>query len=296
MNMAIGEEKNMEKAKVGIIGGSGLYEIQGAKVIEEIKMDTPWGSPSDDITIAEIEGVKTAFLPRHGKGHFLLPTEVNSRANIAALKMLGVREIIAFSAVGSLNEDIHPRDFVLPSQIIDRTKGRPGSSFFGEGIVAHLSFADPFCMRLCSIIEPFILARGLRLHTNETLICMEGPAFSTRAESQLYRSWGAGIINMSVLPEAKLAREAEICYAMVCMATDYDCWKTDHADVTVDMVVQNLNANSAHAKALILEVVPALSKDTECSCHAAMRGAIMTAPSKRNPETMAKLRTILSEL
>jgi len=286
----------MEKAKVGIIGGSGLYEIEGAKVVEEIKIDTPWRSPSDDITIADIGGVKTAFLPRHGKGHFLLPTEVNSRANIAALKMLGVREIIAFSAVGSLKEDIHPRDFVLPSQIIDRTKDRPGSSFFGEGIVAHLSFADPFCMRLCSIIEPFILGRGLRLHTNETLICMEGPAFSTRAESQLYRSWGAGIINMSVLPEAKLAREAEICYAMVCMATDYDCWKIDHADVTVDMVVKNLNANSAHAKALILEVVPALSKDVDCSCHTAMRGSIMTAPSKRNPETMAKLRTILPEL
>ncbi|HOU60295.1 MAG TPA: S-methyl-5'-thioadenosine phosphorylase [Rectinema sp.] len=286
----------MEKAKVGIIGGSGLYEIEGAEVVEEIKVDTPWGSPSDLITIAKIGGVRTAFLPRHGKGHFLLPTEVNSRANIAALKMLGVREIVAFSAVGSLKEDIHPRDFVLPSQIIDRTKDRPGSSFFGEGIVAHLSFADPFCTRLCSIIEPLILARGLRLHTDETLICMEGPAFSTRAESQLYRSWGAGIINMSVLPEAKLAREAGICYAMICMATDYDCWKMDHADVTVDMVVQNLNANSAHAKALILDIVPALSKDTECSCHTAMKGGIMTAPSKRNPETVIKLKTIFPEL
>jgi len=286
----------MDKASVGIIGGSGLYEIEGVDVLEEIGMDTPWGSPSDTITIARIGGVTAAFLPRHGRGHFILPTEVNSRANIAALKMLGVGEIVAFSAVGSLKEEIRPRDFVLPSQIIDRTKDRPGSSFFGEGVVAHMSFADPFCGRLCRIIEPFIAARGLRVHTEETLVCMEGPAFSTRAESRLYRSWGAGIINMSVLPEAKLAREAEICYAMVCMATDYDCWKTDHADVTVDMVVGNLNANSAHAKALIKEIVPALGGGADCPCRSAMRYAVMTAPAKRDPATCAKLRTILPEI
>ncbi|MEN6297990.1 MAG: S-methyl-5'-thioadenosine phosphorylase [Rectinema sp.] len=286
----------MDKATVGIIGGSGLYEIEDVEVLEEIRMDTAWGAPSDAITIARIGGIRAAFLPRHGRGHFILPTEVNSRANIAALKMLGVREIVAFSAVGSLKEEIRPRDFVIPSQIIDRTKDRPGSSFFGEGVVAHLSFADPFCGRLGKIIEPFVVARGLRLHTDETLVCMEGPAFSTRAESRLYRSWGAGVINMSALPEAKLAREAEICYAMVCMATDYDCWKTDHADVTVDMVVENLNANSAHAKALIKEVVPALGGGEDCSCRSAMRYALMTAPAKRNPETWAKLKTILPEL
>lgn len=286
----------MDKATVGIIGGSGLYEIEGVEILEEINMETPWGSPSDTITIAQIGGVRAAFLPRHGRGHFILPTEVNSRANIAALKMLGVREILAFSAVGSLKEEIRPRDFVIPSQIIDRTKDRPASSFFGEGVVAHMSFADPFCGRLSKIIEPFIAARGLRLHTDEMLVCIEGPAFSTRAESRLYRSWGAGIINMSVLPEAKLAREAEICYAMVCMATDYDCWKTDHADVTVDMVVANLNANSAHAKALIREIVPALGRGEGCSCRSAMRYAVMTAPAKRNPETWAKIKTILPEL
>jgi len=286
----------MDKATVGIIGGSGLYEIEGVEILEEIRMDTPWGTPSDAITIALIGGIKTAFLPRHGRGHFILPSEVNSKANIAALKMLGVREIIAFSAVGSLKEEIRPRDFIIPSQIIDRTKDRPGSSFFGAGVVAHVSFADPFCGRLCKIVGPFIAARGLRLHTDETLVCMEGPAFSTRAESRLYRSWGAGIINMSVLPEAKLAREAEICYAMVCMATDYDCWKTDHADVTVEMVVGNLNANSANAKALIREIVPALGKGENCSCQNAMRYAVMTAPEKRNPATWTKIRTILPEL
>ncbi|MEN6364174.1 MAG: S-methyl-5'-thioadenosine phosphorylase [Rectinema sp.] len=286
----------MHKAVVGIIGGSGLYEIEGVKILEEVTMDTPWGSPSDAITIAEVDGVKAAFLPRHGKGHFILPTEVNSRANIAALKMLGVREIVAFSAVGSLKEEIRPRDFILPSQIIDRTKDRPGSSFFGSGVVAHMSFADPFCERLVSIVGPIISALGLCVHTDETLVCMEGPAFSTRAESNLYRSWGAGIINMSVLPEAKLAREAEICYAMVCMATDYDCWKTDHDDVSVNMVVENLNANSAHAKELIRQIIPALSGGEDCPCRSAMKNAVMTNPAKRNPETVARLRTILPEL
>jgi len=282
----------MAGADIGIIGGSGLYEVEGLKVIDEVTVDTPWGKPSDVITIAESNGVHVAFLPRHGKGHFLLPTEVPSRANIAALKMLGVREIVAFSAVGSLKESIAPRDFVIPSQIIDRTRNRV-STFFGEGVVAHAGFADPFCARLSDIIAPEVEKLGVKLHRGETLVCMEGPAFSTRAESEHYRTMGAGIINMSVLPEAKLAREAEMCYAMVCMSTDYDCWKTDHADVTVEMVIANLTANSAHAKALIRAIVSVLGKDSSCACQTAMKYAIMTDPAKRPAGTIAKLSAIL---
>ena len=216
----------MEKASVGIIGGSGLYEMEGADIIEEVTMETAWGAPSDSITIADVNGVNTAFLPRHGRGHFIMPHEINYRANIAALKMLGVDEILAFSAVGSLKEDIRPLDFVLPSQVIDRTKSRE-STFFGNGIVGHVAFADPFCERMQKIIPGIAEKLGIVMHTSETLVCMEGPAFSTRGESHLYRSWEAGVINMSTLPEAKLAREAEICYTVICMSTDYDCWKED---------------------------------------------------------------------
>ena len=282
------------KAEIGIIGGSGLYEIEGASVVEEVFPDTPWGKPSDSITIAEIDGVRAAFLPRHGRGHRILPTEINARANIAALKSIGVRQIVSFSAVGSLKEEIAPRDFVLPSQIIDRTRGRI-STFFGEGIVAHVGFADPFCAGLQKKIKPLIGSLGVKVHTDETLVCMEGPAFSTRAESNMYRSWGAGIINMSVLPEAKLAREAEICYCMVCMSTDYDCWKTDHEDVTVEMVIGNLTANSGNAKNLIRLIVPALAEKPACVCESAMKYAIMTNPAKRNPDTVKKLKAILPE-
>ena len=284
----------MAQADIGIIGGSGLYEVEGLKVIEEVEVDTPWGKPSDVITIAESGGTRAAFLPRHGRGHFLLPTEVPARANIAALKMLGVREIVAFSAVGSLKEKIAPRDFVLPSQIIDRTRGRV-STFFGDGVVAHAGFADPFCARLADAIAPQIEKIGVKLHRDETLICMEGPAFSTRAESELYRSMGGGIINMSVLPEAKLAREAEMCYAMVCMSTDYDCWKTDHADVSVEMVIENIVANSGHAKALILAIIGILGKDSACACRSAMKYAIMTDPAKRSAGASARLARILPE-
>jgi 5'-methylthioadenosine phosphorylase len=282
----------MKTADVAIIGGSGLYQIEGLTVVDEILPDTPWGKPSDTITIVESDSIRVAFLPRHGRGHYVLPTEVNGRANIAALKMIGVREIVAFSAVGSLKEEIAPRDFVLPSQIIDRTKGRE-STFLGGGVVGHVGFADPFCTRLQSAITPQIKNLGLKLHTDETLVCMEGPAFSTRAESNLYRSWGAGIINMSVLPEAKLAREAEMCYSMICMSTDYDCWKTDHDDVTVEMVLANFNANAENAKKLIKSLIAILGKSGDCKCRSAMQFAIMTDPKKWNPETVNKLKTIL---
>jgi len=287
-------DHNMEKVKIGVIGGSGIYEIDGVKIIDEVFPETPWGKPSDKITIADVQGIKTAFLPRHGKGHFILPHEVNSRANIAALKMTGVEEIIAFSAVGSLKEEIRPLNFVLPDQVIDRTKMRP-STFFGSGIVAHISFPDPFCERLHGIIQPAAKELGIKMHTKETVICMEGPAFSTRAESHLYRSWGAGLINMSTLPEAKLAKEAEICYSMICMTTDYDCWKEDEEHVSVEMLIGNLNQNASAAKNLLKTILPRLGQERTCACREAAKNAIFTQPDYQNPEQKKKLKYILPD-
>ncbi len=280
------------KATVGIIGGSGLYDIEGINIIEELSLDTAWGKPSDSIVIAEADGVRAAFLPRHGKGHFILPHEINFRANIAALKMLGVEEIFAFSAVGSLQERIKPLDFIMPSQVIDRTRARVGT-FFGEGVAAHIAFAHPFCERLQDVVEGPAKKLGITMHRKETLICMEGPAFSTRAESELYRSWGAGLINMSALPEAKLAREAEICYCMVCMCTDYDCWKEDEQHVNVEMLIGNLNSNARAAKGLVKEILKESGKARSCECGDTVKYAVITAPDKRNPETVKKLKTIL---
>lgn len=280
------------KIDVGIIGGSGLYQIEGVTILDEVKVKTPWGMPSDAITIAEVGGVKAGFLPRHGRGHFILPHEINYRANIASLKMLGAGQIVAFSAVGSLKERIKPLDFVIPNQIIDRTKSRI-STFFGDGIAAHIAFADPFCSRLHELILIAAQKLNIPMHTNETLICMEGPAFSTRAESHLYRSWQAGVINMSTLPEAKLAREAEMCYAVICMSTDYDCWKEDEEHVTVDMVVNNLNKNASNAKALIKELIPLLTKERDCGCKEAIKYAIITDPKKQSSKQKKKLKAIL---
>ena len=282
----------MKKASIGIIGGSGLYEIEGVDVIEEVNIDTPWGSPSDSITIADVNGVRAAFLPRHGRGHYVMPHEINFRANIAALKMIGVEEIIAFSAVGSLKEEIRPLDFVLPRQVIDRTKSR-ASTFYGNGVVGHVAFADPFCERMQKIIPKTAETLGIVMHTGQTLICMEGPAFSSRAESHLYRSWNAGVINMSTLPEAKLAREAEMCYTVICMSTDYDCWKDDGDHVTVDMVVANLTRNADNAKALLKAILPELGGTRDCGCAEASKFAVITAPEKQNPEQKKKLKTIL---
>ena len=285
---------HVAKASIGIIGGSGLYQIDGIKVIEETTVKTPWGYPSDSMVIAEIGGVRTAFLPRHGRGHVLLPHEINYRANIAALKMIGVEKIIAFSAVGSLKEEIQPLDFVLPSQVIDRTKGR-ASTFFGEGVAAHISFADPFCASLDDIIAPVAAEAGLKLHAGETLVCMEGPAFSSRAESKLYRSWGAGVINMSTLPEAKLAREAEMCYAVVCMSTDYDCWKIDEEHVSVEMVVANLNKNAANAHSLIKAIVPRAAGIGHCACNEAVKYAVITAKERWDKKQVKRLQVLLPE-
>ncbi len=284
----------MKKASIAFIGGSGLYDIEGAKLIEQLDIETPWGKPSDKIDIVEIEGIKVAFLPRHGRGHVYPPHQLNFRANIAALKMIGVEQIIAFSAVGSLKEEIPPMDFVLPDQIIDRTKGRNGT-FFENGIVGHVGFADPFCSRLHDIILPVAKDLGLKMHTGETLIVMEGPAFSTRAESKLYRSWGAGVINMSTIPEAKLAREAEMCYAVICMSTDYDCWHESEEDVTVEMVVKNMNTNSANAKELVKKLAAKLGHDRTCGCKEAAKFAVITAPEKRNIDQAKKLSAILPD-
>jgi len=296
INLLLSDQKEhiVKKASVGIIGGSGLYEMEGVEIIEEVKMDTAWGAPSDAITIANVSGVKTAFLPRHGRGHFIMPHEINNRANIAAMKMLGVEEILAFSAVGSLKEDIRPLDFVLPAQVIDRTKTRV-STFFGDGVAGHVAFAHPFCQRMQQIIPGVAEKLGIVMHTGETLVCMEGPAFSTRAESHLYRSWKAGVINMSTLPEAKLAREAEICYTVICMSTDYDCWKEDEEHVTVDMVVANLTRNADNARSLISEILPLLGSKKDCGCPEASRFAVITAPEHQNPEQKKKLKTILPE-
>ncbi|WP_411824178.1 S-methyl-5'-thioadenosine phosphorylase [Leptospira sp. 'Mane'] len=275
--------------KIGVIGGSGLYSLEGMEIKGEVQPETPWGKPSDTITIGVFKGKEIAFLPRHGRGHFLSPTEVPARANIAALKSLGVEEIIAFSAVGSLREEIHPLDFIIPSQIIDRTKLRH-SSFFENGVVAHAPFADPFSVSLAKKAEAAAKSLGLNVHTNKTLVCMEGPLFSTRAESHMYRSLGGDIINMSVLPEAKLAREAEIVYQMVCTATDYDCWKEDEAHVTLEMVIQNLLKNAETSKKLLSVLIDQIGLSDDLSLKESTKYSIITAPEKRNPEQMKKLK------
>lgn len=277
------------KAKYGMIGGSGVYQIDGVRVIDEIQVETPFGNPSDEIIIANIEGENVAFLPRHGVGHRISPTELPVKANIWALKSLGVEKIISISAVGSLKEELTPKDFVIPDQIIDRTRNRD-SSFFEDGIVGHIGFAEPFCMDLSkALIEAAMLSK-VKVHQKETLICMEGPAFSTKAESNLYRSWGAGIIGMTALPEAKLAREAEICYATIAMVTDYDCWREEEEAVTVEMVLKTMKTNVENAKKMIPDIIKILkNQPTDCSCGNAAQCAIMTSPDIIPEETKRKL-------
>lgn len=280
-------------AKIGVIGGSGLYALDGLEVRGEVKMKTPFGAPSDAIIVGRLNGHDLAFLPRHGRGHRLLPTEVNSQANIAALKKLGVQKIVAFSAVGSLKEELPPLDFVVPTQIIDRTRLRK-STFFGDGVVGHVAFADPFSNPLARLLYEKAKAIGLSVHHGETVVCMEGPLFSTRAESHLYRSWGAGIINMSALPEAKLAREAEISYALVCMVTDYDCWREVHGghdDVDIQMVIANLNKNAANAKKLLAAAIDDVAKLEDGSgARTAAQFAIITDRAAIPKPTLAKMQ------
>ena len=265
--------------KMGVIGGSGLYEIAGMNNIEEVRPNTPFGEPSDAIIVGELDGRSIAFLPRHGRSHNISPTEIPSRANIYALKALGVEWIISVSAVGSLKEGIHPLDLVVPDQIIDRTKSRV-NSFFDGGLVAHVSFAEPFCPTLSNILYHAALDVGANVHQEGTYIAMEGPLFSTKAESNMYRSWGASIIGMTALPEAKLAREAEICYATLACITDYDTWHETEESVTIEMALANLMLNADKAKKIIGLVAARIPEKRECGCAEALENAIITAPEK----------------
>lgn len=279
---------------VGIIGGSGLYEIDGLAGAEWLALSSPWGRPSDDALLGFLDGQKALFLPRHGRGHRLSPSDINGRANIDALKRAGVTEIVSLSACGSLNEALAPGTFVIVDQFIDRTQGRAGS-FFGEGCVAHVGFGHPVCGRLGDLIETAARAIGIPVVRGGTYLVMEGPQFSTLAESNLYRSWGCDVIGMTNLPEAKLAREAELCYASVGMVTDYDCWHPDHDHVSVETIISVLNDNAAKARALVRDLVPRLSQRTascEKGCHTVLDGAIITAPAARDPQRLAKLDAV----
>lgn len=286
----------MEPVRIGVIGGSGLYEMDGLSDVKEVLPSTPFGPPSDAITLATLGGVRLAFLPRHGKGHRLLPTEVPGRANIAALKLLGVQRIVSFSAVGSLHEDYSPRHFAIPDQLVDRTRHRP-DTFFGDGLVGHVPFADPFARRLGAILFEALGDLDVVAHDKGTIVCMEGPLFSTRAESELYRSWGCHLINMSALPEAKLAREAGIEYALVAMVTDYDCWHASHEDVDIQMVLENLRANAGNAQKLLARALPAIADaPPDEALREAARHAVITAPDKRPKATVERLRGIIEGL
>src|SRR5438874_1503071 len=254
---------NAAQASIGIIGGSGLYTMSGLTDTREIRVKTPFGEPSDALVLGTLEGKRVAFLARHGRGHRILPSELNFRANIYAMKMLGVERILSASAVGSLKQELAPLDIVLPDQFLDRTRGRI-STFFGEGLVAHVSFADPVCPELMDHVYRAAAAIGTRAKNGGTYVCMEGPAFSTKAESQLYRSWGMDVIGMTNLQEAKLAREAEICYLTIALITDYDCWHPSHDQVTVEMIVANLVQNAANAQRVIGEAVARLPFQRTC--------------------------------
>jgi len=279
---------------IGIIGGSGLYSIDGLMNTRWETVESPFGAPSDQLLMGELDGQKLVFLPRHGRGHRIPPTEVNYRANIDALKRAGVTEILSVSAVGSLKERLPPGTFVIVDQFIDRTFARE-KSFFGTGLVAHVGMGNPVCGRLGDHLEQAAAGLGLKNQRGGTYLVMEGPQFSTQAESNLYRAWGCDVIGMTNMPEAKLAREAEICYATVAMVTDYDCWHPDHEHVTVDSIVATLHANADNARALIKAVTPLLAQDHgPCAkgCHHALETALITAPEARDPAMAAKLDAV----
>ncbi len=282
------------QAKIGIIGGSGLYSMPGFQAHEEVGIDTPFGRPSDSFIVGKLAGKDVAFLTRHGRGHRISPSELNFRANIYAMKSLGVERIVSLSAVGSLKEEHKPLDFVVPDQFVDRTRGRI-STFFGDGIVAHISFADPLCGQMSAVVHEACGRVGVRVKRGGTYLCMEGPAFSTRAESQLYRSWGMDVIGMTNLTEAKLAREAEICYVTIAMVTDYDCWHEEHDSVTVSDIVANLNLNAEHACAVVAAAVEAMPAERTCKCGAALAHAIMTDRALVPETTRKKLDLLIGK-
>ncbi len=287
----------MEKVNIGIIGGSGLYQMPELQNVRELPVETPFGDPSDAFIIGELEGVTVAFLPRHARGHKFLPTEVPYRANIYAMKLLGVEYILSVSAVGSLQEQYAPTDMVIPDQFFDRTRARAKeSTFFGEGIVGHVTFAHPVCSELGDILEASCNTVGVQTHRGGTYVCMEGPAFSTKAESNVYRQWGMDIIGMTNLQEAKLAREAEIAYATLALVTDYDCWYEGHDDVTVDMVIEYLNKNVRNAQLILKDAVKRVAaKETPNQYREAIKNAIFTAPDHWPAETARKLDAIIGK-
>jgi 5'-methylthioadenosine phosphorylase len=284
----------MRPAELAIIGGSGFYRMEGLADIEEVRPDTPFGAPSDAIVLGTLHGVRMAFLPRHGVGHRLLPREVPARANIYALKSLGVERIISISAVGSLKEEYAPMHLVVPDQLVDRTWGRT-SSFFGEGLVAHVGFAQPFCPALSQVLFEAARDAGAEAHRGGTYVVMEGPAFSTRAESDLHRSWGASLVGMTALPEAKLAREAEICYATLACVTDYDVWHETHAPVTAEMILSNLQSNVATAKRAVDLAVQRLPDGRTCPCATALKDALVTPWHLVPEETKRRLAPIIGK-
>ena len=284
----------MLSAEIGIIGGSGLYSMPGFTNVHEERVETPFGSPSDTFVLGELEGRKVAFLARHGRGHRILPSELNFRANIYAMKKLGVERIISVSAVGSLKLEHKPTEFVVPDQFIDRTSQRP-STFFGDGIVGHVAFGDPVCATVSKAIHQGAESAGVVAKRGGVYVCMEGPQFSTRAESNLYRSWGADIIGMTNLQEAKLAREAEICYATMAMVTDYDCWHDGHDSVTVDQVIAVLHQNSANAARAVRAAVAAMPGERTCACATALQFAILTSPEAIPQTIQEKLAPLLGK-
>ena len=284
----------MQTAEIGIIGGSGLYAMPGLTNVREERVETPFGDPSDAFILGELEGRKVAFLARHGRGHRLLPSELNFRANIYAMKKLGVERILSVSAVGSLKEEHKPTDFVIPDQFIDRTFARVGT-FFGDGIVAHVGFGDPVCGTVAAALAGACAGVGVVGKRGGTYVCMEGPQFSTRAESNLYRSWAADVIGMTNLQEAKLAREAEICYATMAMVTDYDCWREGHDDVTIDQIVAVLHQNADNAAKVVKAAVAAMPAERNCACTSALKYAVLTDPKVIPAATRAKLALLLDK-
>jgi 5'-methylthioadenosine phosphorylase len=288
----------MADVRIGIIGGSGLYKMEALKNVEEVRLHTPFGDPSDALIVGDLDGNKVAFIARHGRHHHLTPSEVPYRANIHAMKQMGVEYLISASAVGSLQAEVKPLDLVLPDQFLDRTKNR-ASTFFGEGIVAHIAFGEPICPQLQQVLADAIDSLQLpdvTCHKGGTYICMEGPAFSTKAESNMYRQLGGTIIGMTNLPEAKLAREAEMAYATLALSTDYDCWHPDHDSVTVEMVIANLGKNAHNAQRVIQEAVKRISKNPfKSSAHSALQYAIITQMEHANPDTKEKLSLLIGK-
>jgi 5'-methylthioadenosine phosphorylase len=286
--------KAQMKAKIGIIGGSGLYAMPGFEAHEQAVIETPWGSPSDPYVVGTLAGKSVAFLARHGRGHRISPSELNFRANIWGMKSLGVERIISLSAVGSLKEQHRPLDFVIPDQFFDRTRGRV-STFFGDGLVAHISFADPVCHQLAEVARQSCQHAGVSVKKGGTYLCMEGPAFSTKAESHVYRSWGMDVIGMTNLQEAKLAREAEICYVTIAMVTDYDCWHPEHDAVTVNDIIANLMKNAENAAKVVAAAVAGMPEARECKCESALSHAIITDRNAIPEQTKKKLELLIGK-